>query len=272
MGKKNKKKNKVEKKVETKVVHEEVKANFFVETFNKVKGFFEGRLWLLILIAVIIVMAIVSIILSTGKKKDKFALNEIYDYAPEEVRKVYSNFVSVGCIGDLNFDIKVDSGEQTLDKINKEVLLNYLFSYLDKNNMLDDKVTTSEIDKAERELFDTNLNLKDSVNEFNYNGYVYNLEAGKIKKEKKECPEVEKQYVLHLYGFYQDRNKLNIDINVSYLKGGMLYTVGDKELGKYDGDVSKLPKLTETTSYYRATFIIEGNNVKLHSIEHKNRS
>ncbi len=274
MGKKNKKNNNSEIKAinnHAKESKTEVKTDWFTRFCNKVKKFLSiKRNWIILLVLLVIILVIVIVL--TNKKKEKFALNEEYNTYPEEVRKIYTNFVSVGCAGDIDFNIKVDSGAYTLDKIGKNVLLSYLFSYLDKNNLLVDKMDTSLINKTERELFTSTLNLADSINSFEYNGYVYDIKSGRVVREKKECPKDEAHSVLHLYGYFLDRNKISIDINVSYLKDGILYDINDKKLGEYDGDVSKLSKLTQNTSYYRAVFVNENGNQRLYSIEHKNRS
>jgi hypothetical protein len=82
---------------------------------------------------------------------------------------------------------------------------------------------------------------------------------------------MEKVPVLHLYG-YSGTKELSIDVNVAYLKDGVLYDYNDKMLGEYDGDVTKLPKLTSDVSYYRLNYVNKNGNLKLTSIEWKNKS
>ena len=56
------------------------------------------------------------------------------------------------------------------------------------------------------------------------------------------------------------------------MKDGILYNYNNKKLGEYDGDVSKLSKLTEDTSYYRVNYVKDNDKFKLVSVEWKNRS
>ena len=261
---------KVEKKVDKKV--ETKKGNFWSNVFAKIKKFFGvKRNLILVLVALIIVIVLILILIKPTHSK--FALNEIYDVYPEEVRELYSNFVSVSCTGDIHFNIEVDKGAVDIEKMSKEDLLNYMFSYMDKNDLLIDIIDDNTIKGVENQLFDKKLNLIDDIKSFSYNGYKYSLSGGKVKREIDKCPESEISYVTHLYGYFYHENRLSIDINVGYLKNGTLYSYDDEPLGEYDGDVTKLLELMQTASYYRATYTRYGENkYKLLNMEWKHKS
>ena len=234
------------------------------------KVFSNKRNILIMIISLIVILIIVSIIVINNHRHKKFVLNHIYEVMPYEVRELYSNIVSVSCYGDLHFDIDVDNGKKNLEEMNKNDVLDYTFSYLDKNDLLNNKIDESTIKKAEKRLFPKSVNLLEGINNYGYGDYYYNNENGKIVRTERECTS-DIKYVSHLYGYSYDENKLSMDVNVAYLKDGKLYNYNDEELGEYDGDQSKLPKLTKKTSYYRLIFVKRNGIYKLSSIEWKNR-
>ena len=63
-----------------------------------------------------------------------------------------------------------------------------------------------------------------------------------------------------------------MDVNVAYLKDGILYNYDNQNLGEYDGDATKLAELTENTSYFRFNYGKDGDTFKLLSIEWKHRT
>ena len=213
----------------------------------------------------------ITAIILQGRSKERFVLDHIYDVYPEEVRKLYSNFVDASCNGDLHFDITIDAGEVKLDKLDKNNLLDYLFSNLDKEGVLKDGIEPNEIKSAEKKLFADYLNLNKDLDSFNYKESTYKLTDGKYKKTKNECTSDTKN-ILHLYGYFWNKDVLSIDINVAYLKDGKLYNYDNEELGDYDGDTTKLSNLTEHTSYYRVNYTKDGGILKLSSVEWKHRS
>ena len=207
------------------------------------------------------------------KKPNNYVLNEAYDIYPDEVREIYTNFVDVSCNGDIHFDIDIDKGEVSVADINDKDLLNYMFSYMDKKNLLADKIDNSVIRDVEKNLFNEQLNLLTKIKSFSYNGYTYNISVGNVKREKSECPSQEISYVTHLYGYFWTDEKLSVDIVTGYLKDGILYSFDDKQLGKYDGDVTKLSDLMQPASYYRANYVRYGaNKYKLSGIEWHHKS
>ncbi len=239
----------------------------------KLKKIFSKRKNIFIATIIFIILLVIIIILIFGKNDSKkFTLNRIYEVYPEDVRKLYSNVVDVSCNGDLHFDIKLDSGEKKIEDINKDDLLNYMFSYLDKDNLLTDKIEKSLFEKTEKELFLDKVNLIDNIKDYNYNGYIYNVNKGIITRKKRECNSGDIKYVSHLFGYSYNKKELSIDINVAYLKDGILYNYSDEQLGEYNGDVSKLFKLTKNTSYYRLNYVKRNGIYKLSSIEWKSRT
>ena len=240
------------------------------EIIKKLLSTKRNRIIAIVLLFIIFIAIMVSLF-PQGKKKNKFALNELYEFAPSEVRNVYANLVQVSCGGDLKFDVNVGSGK-SVKELSKQNLLDYMFSYLDKNELLTDSMDDSVIKKTAKKLFNEDIDLLDAIKKYNYGDYTYNYDRGKITRVKHECEAVDKKHVLHLYGFNSDQNYLYVDINVAYLKDGILYDYNDKELGEYDEDVSKLQKLTGETSYYHITYVKENDNYKLVNVEWRNRT
>ena len=238
----------------------------------KIKEFFSKRKRIAVAALCFVILLLVILILIFGNhNKRKFALNEIYEVFPEDVKKLYSNIVEVSCSGDLHFDIELNSGKKKIEDINKNDLINYMFSYLDKNGLLTDNIEKSLINKTIGELFAEKVDLIDEIKDYSYGNYTYNYSKDNIGREKSECKS-DIKYVSHLFGYSYNKNELSIDVNVAYLNDGILYNFEDEKLGEYNGEASKLFELTKNTSYYRLNYIKRKGIYKLSSIEWKSRT
>ena len=251
------------------------------DIIEKIKKILSNKIYLIITIVVVVllILAIVLFLLpnksNSDKTSDKYILDKAYDVYPDEVRSVYSNFVDVSCDGDIHFNLDADGGSVDVTKLDNQDLLNYMFSYMEKNSLLTDEIKKNQIKEIERNLFDKKIDIVNKIKSFSYNGYTYNLSGNKVKRVANACSKVEKMYVTHLYGYYLDaeKNTLSIDVMAGYLKDGILYTLDDKEMGKYDGDKQKLSTLMEIASYYRASYTrYDKGKYKLASIELKRRT
>ena len=247
------------------------------DIFGKIGSFFKnvfstkkGKITAIVIFSVIFIAVLVAIF--PHGKKDNFALDNFYEFAPADVKAVYSDLVKVSCGGELKFDVEAGAGEKKVSELSKSNLLDYMFSYLDKNLELVDKMDDSVIRKTAKKLFNEDVELLSDIKDYNYGGYIYNVDKGKIVRKKDECKASDTKHVLHLYGFNSNKNYLYVDINVAYLKDGKLYDYNNKELGDYDEDVSKLPKLTENNSYYHITYLRENEDYRLVSVDWRNRS
>ena len=242
---------------------------------KKVRNFFHkflNRKYLLIGVVFIIVLFVILYFIFFKKDNKKFALNEAYDVYPEEVRELYSNMVEVSCNGDLYVDIKADTGSVDINKINSDSLINYMFSYMDKNNLLNNSIDDGVIKNVEKKLFNDKINLFKQIKAFNYNDYEYNYNSGKITRKKSSCVKKDIKYVSHLYGYFTNGDNLFMDVNIGYLKDGVLYDLDDNKLGSYDEDISKLSNLMQKASYYRFNYVKDKDDFKLSKIELKHKS
>lgn len=239
---------------------------------NELRKFFSKKENKILAGAVLVILLIVIIVAIIFSKKDnKFVLNGIYDVYPEDVRRLYSNMVSVSCYGDLHLDISLDSKAVSVENINKNNLLDYMFSNLDKNSKLKDNMEMKNFRNAARNLFNGNINFDDLINGYTYGEYRYIVKDNNISREKTECVS-DNNYVTHLYGYSYNVNELSIDVNIGYLDNGVLYDLADNRLGEYDGDVAKLTDLFKVNSYYRYNYVKDNGVYKLKSVEWKNRA
>ena len=234
------------------------------------KKFFSKKRNIIICLACLLLIIILLIILLRIPKKIKFALNEIYNVNPAEVRELYQNMVEVSCSGDLHFDINLGSGARGTADIDKDNLLEYLFSYLDKNEMLEDTMNLAVFENAAKKLFYGDVNPFDSFKTYSYGNYIYTKSGAKVTRKVHKC-ERNITYVDHLYGYSMNKENLSMDVAVGYMKDGTLYGYNNIALGKYDGDVTKLPTLMEKATFYRLTYVKENGLYKLTQVEHKNR-
>lgn len=246
---------------------------FFLNVINKAKNFLSKKnnlITTLIVLGIIVIVIIIAVIFSKNHKQ-RFALSEIYNVYPEEVRELYSNIVSVSCYGDLYLDITLDSGKIDVDKMNSNNLIDYLFSYLDKNNLLTDQISLNTINMNAVRLFHMEKKFENELNNYQYGDYLYKIKNDKIVREKKECSS-DKQYLTHLYGYSYNTNELSMDVNIGYILDGVLYDLADNRLGEYNGDATKLDDLFVENSYYRFNYISDNGIYKLNSVEWNSRS
>ena len=95
---------------------------------DKVKHFFSDRknvITVAVVLGVIVLVVIIALIFGRNRN-NKFALNEIYDVYPEEVRNLYANIVSVSCYGDLYFDVMLDADATKVSELSKNNLMDYM--------------------------------------------------------------------------------------------------------------------------------------------------
>lgn len=233
---------------------------------DKIKKFFKNKYVIIgtvVIVTIVLIVAIVLVIKS--RKKELFSLNSIFSVYPAEVRELYSNMVEVSCYGDLHFDITIEDGEVGIDKLGNNYLIDYVFSHIDKNYGLDKEQTHSSIKKNINRLIDGDLNLIDDIKDYKYGNYTYNFEDNVLVREKSECLS-DVKYVSFLFGYSYGTEILSVDVNMGYLKDGILYDMNDKKLGKYNGDIAKLRELYVGVPYYRYNFIKENGNYKLNSV------
>ena len=230
------------------------------------------KTWIIIGAVFLVLVVLLILMLTVFNKNNKFALDGIYDVYPEDVRNLYKNVVSVSCTGDLKVNIEIDKGSTNVLEMDRKDLLNYVFSYLDKNNLLTDKIKPSVITDASKKLFEEKINLLNDINNFQYSNFVYTFDGSNIVRTKKDCVAGETSHITHLFGYYVDDNHLYVDMSVGYLKNGVLYNYKDKELGKYSGNKTELPDLMENTSYYRFSYKKDRDEFKLEAVEWKNRT
>jgi len=240
---------------------------------DKIKNFFSVKKNIVTvgIIALVIIIVILVAIFARKDHKDKFALNSIYDVYPEEVRSLYTNMVSVSCDGDLHIDVELGAKATTVDKMEKNNLLDYMFSYLDKNDKLTDDMSVKVIEDATEELFDGDIDLKAEIVGYPYDDYLYTLKDKLVTRKKRECS-AEVQYVSKLYGYSHSDTLLSVDVNMGYSKVGKLYNFADKLLGDYNGNVENIGELLDASSFYRYNYVKDGNVYKLASVEWLNRS
>ena len=245
--------------------------SFFRKIIIFLRNFLSVKKNRIITIVVGVLILILLLVIKFTNKNKNFSLDDTYNVYPEEVRDLYSNMINVSCGGDLHLHLKIDAEKVELKNADKDDLLNYMFSYLDKKGLLDNKISTTVIRNTEKELFYDKLGLINDIESFQYGDYVYTLKGGSVKRKKKQC-QSDVAYVTHLYGFFWDDNKLSMDVNVGYLKDGLLYSLDNKKMGEYDGDVSKLSSIMGDVSYYRFNYLKVGNQYKLATIEWKSRN
>lgn len=253
-----------------------VKSEKKVDLKRIIKEFFSNKRNVIIL-SIVLVVVLISIFLliillkdGDGDSDEKLSLSTIYDVYPEEVRNLYANMINVSCSGDLHLDITLDAGVVSVRKMKDKNLLDYIFSYLEKNEKLADSFSIQVLEEAVNELLNENIDFSSKIKDYEYGGYVYDINNNVITRKFKECKS-DKYYVSHLYGYSFNEKLLSVDINIGYLDDDILYDLADNKLGKYDGKIEKLGDLFGKNSYYRFNFVKVKDVYKLDSVEWNSR-
>ena len=237
---------------------------------GKIMNFLKNKIIIISMIIGIVLVAMLLVLLN-NEDNSEFKLDPIYDVYPEEVRELYSNTIYVSCTGDLYLGIDDDSDEVLKENIDKQYMINYLFSHLDKRNKLNNNTTVAMLEDTENKLFNKKMDLVQYINDFEYDEYVYNIKDDMLVRKKSKC-ESDIRYVSRLYGYSFGTEVLSMDVNIGYLKNGILYDLNDNKLGSYDGvNMEKLNELFKDTSYYRYNYIKKNDVYKLKSVSLKNR-
>lgn len=220
------------------------------------------------LIIFILMLSIVSIVLYLKvPKEEKFALSSIYSVYPEEIQEIYSNMVFVSCYGDWHLDIPVDNAKKVnIQDIKKNLLIDYVFSYMDKNNLLNDNITVEDFVKTSDLLFFNELDLVGLIDDYIYKDYMYTVKEGTITRTNTKCVS-DKQYVSHLIGYSFNKKELSVDVKIGYMDKDILFDFNDKKLGKYDGDPAKLGNMFTYSPYYRFNYVSVDGKYKLNTVE-----
>ena len=179
--------------------------------------------------------------------------------------------MKIYAISDLHLDIKLGDRAVDVASIEKNNLLDYMFSYLDKNDMLTDDMSVKVIEDATKVLFDGDIDLKSEIVGYQYGEYLYTLEDKLVSRKKSECKS-DVLYVSKLYGYSHSDTLLSVDVNMGYSKEGKLYNFADKSFGNYSGNVEDVGERLDGSSFYRYNYVKDDKVYKLVSVEWLNRS
>ena len=238
---------------------------------GKIMNFLKNKI-IIISMIIGIVLVVMLVVLLNKETENEFKLDPIYDVYPEEVRELYSNTIYVSCTGDLYLGIDDYSDEVLIENIDKQYMINYLFSHLDKRNKLNNNTTVAMLEDTENKLFNKKMDLVQYINDFEYDEYVYNIKDDMLVRKKSKC-ESDIRYVSRLYGYSFGTEVLSMDVNIGYLKNGILYDLNDNKLGEYDGvNTEILDQLFDGTDYYRYNYIKKDDDYKLKSVRLKLRT
>lgn len=220
-----------------------------------------------IIIMLIVIMLAIILAFVLERKDNGVAINSIDNVVPEEVRELYSNIVNVSCLGDLYLGIEYSDDAILVEDIEQKYLINFLFSYLDKHEELDESTTIDIINKTSEKIFYKKIDFVKQINDYKYNKYIYNIKDDVLVRERSKCKS-DIKYVSRLYGYSVGSDMLSMDVNIGYIKDGVLFDLQNNKIGKYDGiNLEILNDLLKDSVYYRYNYIKAGSDFKLKSVK-----
>ena len=241
---------------------ESKKINDILELIKK----FVIKYRMFIIIGIILLILLIVLIVVKNNKNGEISYEAVEEVKLADIENLYKNVSDISCVGGLSFDLKVGDDALETDKLSKIGLLNYLFSYLDKNSLLSDEMSKNFIDEKTSELFyDKELSLFGELNDFQYNDYIYLVNGNTVKRLKKTCVS-DTTYVSKLFGHTNNQEEVSMDVNIGKLVDGVLYDMTGKKLGTYSNDDLKLMDLFSGASYYRYNYVKVNDVYKLKSV------
>ena len=198
---------------------------------------------------------------------NKYSVQKISTVTDDEIDELYSNTIEISCKGDLHFDIFSTDELVSVKDIRNANLINILFKYLDRNNLLDDNLTKSIVDETAYKLFYGDISLFDSIVNFQYGKYLYNTDGKKVVRREMECMDEETVYYNNFSEYEVKDNELLVDLHIGYAKLGNLYDLNNNKLGKFVGDKSNFTEAFNTSTYYRLHYLKSKNSYKLSGVE-----
>ena len=174
----------------------------------------------LIIILLIIIVLITVLILIVKNK---------------ELAQTFSNLVKHEVAEDLYDAIAVNEcsviNDGNVDKLEDKSLLDLIFGQMNKDNLLKDKISLKDYQTSTKKILgDVKA---PNVQNYVYNGYIYNLDNDVITREKYSC---ENKYVSKLYGYTNDNNKLELNVKIAYIKDNNVYNLDNNDIGEYNKD------------------------------------
>lgn len=226
---------------------------------------------MIIAVVIIVLITLVIAISLTALKKEEDknnVLNKIVDVSPDDIQIIYRNTTYISCEGDLFLNIKLDSGKINVDQLEDKVLINYVFSLMEKDGLLNFEMDEEIFIESFHKLIDADIDLLSKIKDYKYGEYTYNYNKKKniiTRKETGECTS-EISYYSEIYGYTFNENLLSVDINIGYIKDDNLYGLDHTLLGEYTQDYS-ITHLFEKSPYYRYNFTKKDGYYKLNSVE-----
>ena len=238
-----------------------------MKIFNKIKELVKKLGIKYIILCMVIFVFILALIIYFEAKHRKTTSYDEDNVYPSEVKEIYRYIVDANCNGDLKFDIILDGGVVTVDKLEKNNLLDYMFNYLDKRGYLRDSMDISIFNEAIDKIFLGDIKLLEGITTYDYKDFSYTFKNNKVTRVSKKCNS-DITYVANLYGYSSREKTLSIDINVGYLKDNIMYDLDGKELGEFDNNKTELFKYSP---YYRIYYVKENDDYKLSKVDYVNK-
>ncbi len=218
-------------------------------------------------ISLLVIIGITGVVLLINNNKNKEPM--VYDYEkiqtviPAEVLNIYNTINIDNCNMALIWEI--NSNEKiTIKNMNKENIFNMVFKKLNIDNKLSDEFNYSDYTNALSNILGLENNYKIDFEDFNYNGYKYNISGNKILREESPCLN-KINYISNLYGYSYNNDGLLVYVNVGIIKDNEIYDLFNKNLGKYNEE--ELKKILNKSQGYLYTYRKTNNNYYLESVE-----
>lgn len=230
---------------------------------NKKKRIILGSVGLVFVVAIVVLAVILN--KDDGKEPIVIDYDQIDSVVPTEVQNIYNIINIDNCKSALIWTVNNDE-KLTIKDMNSDSINNMVFKKLSLDNKLNDEFDYDEYKKVLSDVFGLENNYKIDFQNFNYNGYKYNIVNGKITREKSNCTN-EINYISNLYGYSYNNDGLLVYVNVGILNNNKVYDLDNKELGTYTDSEEELKKLLNKSKGYLYTYRKTGDNYYLESVE-----
>lgn len=184
-----------------------------------------SRKKLIIIIVLLLIIIGIVIICVVNKSADDLALNVTVKH---DVAEDLYGAVEVNECASINIVKKVST-----QKMNDEVLLYLIFGQMKKDKILTDNISITDFNNSAKKLLG-DITIPQDIQDYVYDGYIYNLEKDKITREEYNCGD--KKYVSKLYGYSTSNNQIQLDVSAIYIQNNNVYDLDGTLLDEYNKD------------------------------------
>lgn len=149
-----------------------------------------------------------------------------------------------------------------VEELDQNNILYLIFSKMNEEQLLKEEILLETMEITAQKLFGKK-DVFSNFTTYNYGGYLYTLRDNKITRVSRNCDN--KKYISKLYGYTNNKERLEARIHYGYIENGKVYDLKGQELGIYEeNQVSNILEIGTPRIYH---YKMKNNEYYLEKIE-----